>query len=324
MKDLTIKPTSVFLAVTLRCNSRCVMCDIWKNNNLGSLDPKICRKLPSSLKMIDITGGEPFLHPDLPGIVEVLRQTCPKARILITTNGLLTDKIAKIVPRMLSFDKNLAFRVSLDGFGKVHDEVRGIPGAFKRAFLTIEVLKRLNIKDLGIIFTLTKYNAKELEKVLIFCKKEKLQFSLNLVHNSPIYYGINHLELRPNQEVTEIALRKVGKFFLFGLSNKNLAKVWFYHKLVEYSKIGKRPIHCRAGVNFFYIDPLGNIYVCQFKNFKIGNLKEQSLNDILGEKKGKRYLEITNNCHDCFMICTTRDEVSKGKLQIIKDLLNIL
>ena len=46
-------PTDAIIAVTMNCNSRCVMCDIWKNEIEGEMAPGeerniLCRKMPKS------------------------------------------------------------------------------------------------------------------------------------------------------------------------------------------------------------------------------------------------------------------------------------
>jgi len=51
------RPIEAVIAVTLKCNARCVMCNIWKNKPIGEVKPEFYRKLPSSLKEINITGG---------------------------------------------------------------------------------------------------------------------------------------------------------------------------------------------------------------------------------------------------------------------------
>ena len=150
------RPKSAFLAVTLLCNSRCVMCDIWQNKGLDYLPLEIYRKLPDSLEMIDITGGEPFLRPDIPELAAVLHETCPKARLLITTHGFMTEKIENQLEALLKADPGIAFRVSLDGLGKVHEEIRRIPQAFEKVLETLALLQKNGVKDLGIIFTLMK------------------------------------------------------------------------------------------------------------------------------------------------------------------------
>ncbi len=313
-----IYPTSTFLAVTLRCNSRCLHCDIWKTRKKEPKSLEVYKKLPNSLRMIDITGGEPSLRDDLVEIIKVLKKTCPKARILITTNGLLSEKIAKITTKILKINKNVAFRISLDGTGKIHDRIRGVPQAFKKAVKTIKTLKELRVKDLGIIFTLTKLNKGELPKVLDFCKKEKLQFSLNLVHESPIYFGEKKKNLRPNPKEIEKGLEKVSQLFIPSLNPKNWSKSWFYKQLAKYVKTGRRPIKCGAGENFFYLDPAGNVYICHFKNWKIGNLKKQSFAEIWQGKEREKYLKLAGKCNSCFMVCTAKDEIRKHPLLMLK------
>jgi len=312
-------PTSASIAITYQCNSKCVMCDIWKKKREKESSPDVYKRLPNSLREIDITGGEPFLRDDLPKIVKALRETCPKARILIITNGFLSGKIKIITPKLLKTDKNLAFRVSLDGWGKTHDEIRRFPGGFKKARDSIKILRKNKVRDLGIIFTLTRLNKNELSKLLVFCKKEKIQFSLNLVHDSPISFG-RKKSLRPTQEEVNRSLKEVSEFFFPSLNPKNWAKAWFYQKLKDYIKSERRAIECGAGESFFYLDPNGDVYLCQFKNRKIGNFKKQSFKQIWEGERRSRYLKMKRNCHDCFMICSTKDQIKKNKILIIKSL----
>lgn len=317
-------PTSISLAVTFRCNSRCAICSIWKKKTKKDLSPDFYQKLPKSLKDIDIVGGEPFLREDLVEIVAVLRQRCKQARILIVTNGFLPEKIAKMVSKIMEQNKNVAIRVSLDGVGRVHDKIRGVPGAYIKAKETLVVLRNLGLKDLGIIFTLTRLNEDELPKVLSFSRKNKLKFSCNIVHDSKIYFGEGHLRLRPSVREVKENLHLVKKNFVPSFNPKSWVKAWFYQKLADYAKTNKRPLPCGAGKNFFYLDPSGNVYMCQFKNWKIGNIKNQQFLDIWRGAKRKKYLPMANRCNDCFMVCTTKDEIKKNKLKIIKDFLNFL
>lgn len=311
-------PISAFLSVTLRCNSRCLHCDIWKSKKDEPKSLEIYKKLPISLRMIDITGGEPFLRDDLVKLVGMIKKTCPRARLLITTNGLLPAVIIKQAPQLLQLDPKMAFRVSLDGMKTVHDEIRGVPGAFKKAVKTLNVFKKLRVKDLGIIFTLMELNKKEIRGILDFCKKQKLQFSLNLIHDSPVYFGKGHLGLRPKLKSTKEGLQQVTKFFVPSFNPKNWAKSWFYKKLSDYAETGKRPLRCGAGENFFYLDPFGDVYLCQFKNWKIGNLKKQSFSEIWQGEKRKKYLKIAQKCNGCFMICTAKDEMRKHPFLLLR------
>lgn len=315
------EPTGAIIAVTSACNSKCIMCDFWKHKKKENLPLSVLKKLPLSLDEIDITGGEPFLRDDLPKIVEIVKKSCPRARLLITTNGLLTKKISDLSRKILKIDKKVGFRVSLDGWGKTHDLIRGIPKAFEEVLGTLKSLKEMGVKDLGVIFTLTKENVADLEKILNYLKKEYLELSVNLVHDSEIYFGGKHLNLRPTLQETKKALTLVKNFYKGKVSLKSLAKIWFYDKLLIYSQTGERPIPCGAGENFFYLDSRANVYPCHFKNWNIGNLKDQSFKSIWYSKRKAKYLESAENCQDCFMICTARDEIKKRKWKILEECL---
>jgi len=143
-------PSEAIIAVTLNCNARCVMCNIWQNKIKNEVPPTLYRRLPSTLKEINITGGEPFLRNDLPEIIQVMKQTCPQARLLINTNGYLTKQIQKMAPLILRIDHRIALRVSLDGWGKQHDLIRRLPHFFDHAIETLSYCKKIGIKDLGV------------------------------------------------------------------------------------------------------------------------------------------------------------------------------
>ena len=55
-------PATAIIAVTLNCNARCTMCDIWKNQMKDELRPEEFAKVPSGLRDINLSGGEPFLR----------------------------------------------------------------------------------------------------------------------------------------------------------------------------------------------------------------------------------------------------------------------
>ena len=98
------------------------------------------RKLPRTLRDINITGGEPFLRDDLVEIVRILDEHCDHPRIVISTNGFERRRIAHAAPGLLKIGRNVGIAVSLDGIGEKHDEIRGIPGGFDKV---VETLKQL-------------------------------------------------------------------------------------------------------------------------------------------------------------------------------------
>ena len=91
----TRKPIDAVVAVTYACNSKCVMCDIWKMEAKKPLDADQYLKLPSSLKYLNISGGEPFLRPDIVDVVKNMRKACPKAQLIFSSNGLVPELVVE-------------------------------------------------------------------------------------------------------------------------------------------------------------------------------------------------------------------------------------
>ncbi len=121
----------LFLWLNSGCNSRCRMCDIWREEKGSYLTvAEIEGWLPEwrqlSLSSVVIC-GEPLLHPDLWEIVAVLREGGIEIEML--SNGYLVPRHARRI-----VDNCEVLRISLDGPDGVHDLVRGT----RRAFALVE------------------------------------------------------------------------------------------------------------------------------------------------------------------------------------------
>ena len=317
-------PTSAFISVTMLCNSRCIHCDIWKNKGMDFLPVSLYKKLPPSLEMVDLTGGEPFLRNDLPEIVAAVRASCPKARILITTNGFLPQKIKKYAPFIVKNDPRIAFRLSLDGWGITHEKVRRIPHAFEKVMESVAILKSAGVKDIGLTFTLMKINQHELKTVYGYCRKNGLSFSLNVVHDSPIYFGTGKTSLQPKPESVKKEFDDLFHHQLQSTRPSDWGKAWFNRYSYEYMLHHQRPLPCGAGENFFYMDPFANIYMCHLKNWPIGNLRKQYFEQIWSSKTKQKFLPRAKTCNDCWIVCTAKDAIKKNKLKVAGDLVSLV
>jgi MoaA/NifB/PqqE/SkfB family radical SAM enzyme len=128
------------LAVSDRCDQRCVHCDIWRGE--GSR-PSLTRAerlavveeaLAGGADEALLTGGEPLLSADLWPVAERLRQG--GAKLMLATNGMLLDRHAARVASL--FDE---VYVSLDGGEpSTHDRLRGA-SAHARLRVGMEALR---------------------------------------------------------------------------------------------------------------------------------------------------------------------------------------
>lgn len=114
-----------------RCNCRCVMCDIWKNNSqpreLSIEQIAGWRHWFDQLgvRRVMLTGGEPLMYGDLERLLRLL-QDCA-IQTTIATTGILLCKWARAVASHCA-----DVVVSLDGCRPVHDAIRGVDGAFDK------------------------------------------------------------------------------------------------------------------------------------------------------------------------------------------------
>jgi radical SAM protein with 4Fe4S-binding SPASM domain len=129
LDQLERTPHACIWEITRRCNLRCLHCE----NECGDASSrelsfeKICevgRELVSlGGRKVDITGGEPLLHPRWEAICHALSGL--GLRLSIITNGTLLD--ADTLARALDSGV-VAFGISLDGLQATHDSIRVRPG----------------------------------------------------------------------------------------------------------------------------------------------------------------------------------------------------
>jgi radical SAM protein with 4Fe4S-binding SPASM domain len=251
----------------------------------------------------------------------VIKEACPKARLLINTNGYLTNQIKKLIPQIKKHDEKIAVRVSLDGWGKTHYKIRRLPIFFEHAIDTLNYLRQFRIKDLGISYTLMGQNINDLLKLYEYSKTNNLEFSLTVASDSPIYFGVGKISLRPrvNRELTEIFTGLTNRQYKSG-NPKDWVRAWFNQKLFEFIDKKTRYFICNASEDFFYLDSLGKIYTCHLKAWQMGDLNKQSFEKIWFSKRANTLRERAKGCHDCWMVCTARASIKKNLLKVLKEI----
>jgi MoaA/NifB/PqqE/SkfB family radical SAM enzyme len=316
------QPHNAIVSVTLNCNARCTMCDIWQNDMHGEAAPEVFGRLPPSLRDINVSGGEPFLRSDLPEILAAIRSTNPRARLVISTNGFQPGKTRKMLPDLLRADPGLALRVSIDGMNGTHDEIRGIPGGFQKCVETLEMCREAGIRDLGIGFTLLDRNVGELEAVHRFAEDRSLQLSITVATDSAIYFGAGKESMRPrDSHAVRQAFSHVIDAQLRKWDLKENFRGWFNRTLMEYHEHGRRPFPCDGGSGFFYMDSFADIYLCHILNEKIGNLQRQSWEELWGSPAAARARDIAAQCNQCWLVCTGKAQIWDHKWQVGAEIL---
>ncbi len=143
-------PRYLILGMTNLCNSKCVTCFYWDhlnvNRHLEMTLEEYDRALSDlgSLFSVVLTGGEPTLNRELPGVTRLLYRRHDASNVTMPTNSLIPEQVEAIVSRVLESrgDEKQTFTVglSLDHLGETHDRIRGAPGNFEKL---IETYQRL-------------------------------------------------------------------------------------------------------------------------------------------------------------------------------------
>jgi MoaA/NifB/PqqE/SkfB family radical SAM enzyme len=130
----------VILNVHSRCNCRCGMCDIWKVSDSREMPVSFVARQRESfarlgVKWVVLSGGEPLLHSDLAGLCSVLRSW--GTRVTVLTSGLLIERHTAMIAAHVD-----DLILSLDGPAQIHDQIRGVTGAFELIRRGVSVLRR--------------------------------------------------------------------------------------------------------------------------------------------------------------------------------------
>uniref|UniRef100_A0A7J2TL71 TIGR04053 family radical SAM/SPASM domain-containing protein n=1 Tax=Archaeoglobus fulgidus TaxID=2234 RepID=A0A7J2TL71_ARCFL len=113
--------------------------------------------------MIVFTGGDPLMREDL---IEIISYASQNFRVSVAFSGTELATLEKMKELKDAGVSRIA--ISIDGMEEMHDEMRGIKGAFRKSLEVIE-----NAKKAGLSFqintTVTKANIMELPKVAKLC-----------------------------------------------------------------------------------------------------------------------------------------------------------
>ncbi len=286
---------------------------------VDELKPEEYLKLPSYLKDINVTGGEPFLRRDFPQVIEHIKKAAPKARLIVNTNGFLWRKIKEDIQQVIKIDPNIAIRLSIDGLGEAHNKIRGIPDGFNLIMKSLHYLREAGVKDLGISFTLMERNIEELPKVQTFSDENNLEFSLTIATSSPTYFGEDKANLRPkNKKQLADTLETLARKHYSHNTPKEYMRGWFVRQMLLFALTGKRSLLCDAGKGFFYMDSHGNVYTCNIKPWIMGNIRTMPFEKIIENQKFAHKVEA---CNDCWMICTAKSMMEKKLFRVALDAL---
>jgi len=261
-------PSLVIWLSTARCNMACRHCYVRGRFGGPELTTeealRMVRELPElGAVHLAITGGEPFLRPD---VLQVAREAVEHGlKVSFNTNGsLINERLAKELRKLDA----LVF-ISLDGADRdVCDALRG-PGAWKKALRGLAELRSYGV-EYSVIMTITALNYWQGKKHIMLCEAVGAwdAIFLPLIPSGMAAKAREELMPSPSQVVeclkaAEEAVEEIGY----------RASIWcapFASRFLRSKRLYVAP--CSEGI--MDISPQGDLLFCDTLDFKAGNVRD--------------------------------------------------
>ena len=321
-------PVNLIFFVTSRCNLLCTHCFYWEELNKKkhelSLDEieRISRSLPNLLS-VSLTGGEPYLRPDLPEIAFAFEKNSHARSIQIPSNGLSVEKTVSRAERLLQMVRRarVSTGVSLDGPEEIHNQIRQNPKSFEQALETLGELKRLKTffpnLSVGVALTVSSANQNKLDEFYRFIE-EKLQpdaITITLVRGNPIDPSLKAVDLNTYHEFSRrvIKYRRAHRLSNGWTDRLVIAKEEETYRLIgEAAAATERISPCYGGELIAVLSETGEVYLCETLDKSMGNVRKFDCNfaelwNAQQADDGRRYQkELGCQCtYECAMSVNT-------------------
>ena len=283
---------TVILFVTSRCNAFCKTCFYHEElNHPGDMTFEQIEKVSQTMPSITdlwLSGGEPTLRKDVSAIIDTFVRNNGVNRVIIPTNGLIKSRVFDIVDRALGNNEgiHLYLNVALDGYGKTHDQIRGVPGNWEKTLDCIEALYPLKGKytdrfRLNVNTVVCAENYTEIEMLSEFMwKNYRLDGQYFNIVRGETLVGDQIKQVPPEvlpamyQHVSKLTKRYGDRMFADDDASKRFVKNAAYvgaittHYRTQHSNFQSPtawPFPCTAGETTAVIDYNGDVRACELR-----------------------------------------------------------
>ncbi|MCP8323932.1 MAG: radical SAM protein [Candidatus Methylarchaceae archaeon HK02M2] len=339
-------PIVIVWNFTNRCNLNCLHChqDSSPESSHQELTTLQAYKVVDNMSdggvvILTLSGGEPLLRKD---VFDVIKRANDNGMLCtIASNGtLITLEVAKRLAKV----GIKRIEIGLDGAtAKTHDFLRNKPGSFKSTIEGIRNCSSEGFDELAVTMTLHSENVNELEKTMDLAERlGATRFYLNRL--IPAGRGIEafYLDVTPREkiEALEVLYNKFYKSVIEGFGMQCYARGMTYYSRLGYerskgkvftvsealsghekmfqekfggevSKIVKKLATgfggCSAGLTYAGLTTSGDLIPCVPAPIKLGNLLEQSLEEIWIHNELLSYIRNRKALKGSCKTCTYND-----------------
>jgi MoaA/NifB/PqqE/SkfB family radical SAM enzyme len=319
-KFKAIRPTVLIYNCTWVCDAQCEMCNNWKHGDrksdmtLEQLASVMDHPFWGAVENLNISGGEPTTRNDLPEMVEMFHRRLPRMRkVGINTTGLTPHRAIPMLTRIVKFcaanDLPLSIRVSLDGIGDIHNQVRHVKRGFDKACETIAAMQALAEEhanfQFGIASTIFATNMEDATNILEWARVRKLDIVFNMLRFTDNM--LNNKSLEEKIGFREREEEFMRHFFLSRVQEESVlsGQAFMYLHYADMIANGyKRTMPCPFQSQGLLLNPEGSLYYCENSD-RLGNVLEESVDELYYRAEHLAHRERLKNevCPTCLSPC---------------------
>lgn len=232
---------------------------------------------------INLTGGEPLLHPEFLPLAQEIRRR--GFRLGILTNGTLIDEAWA---KKLAALRPVFVQISLDGTESTHDAIRG-KGNFRKALRGIDLLKRQGVRVL-VSFTAQKSNYRQLPALARVCHRHRVD---------KLWWDRVVTETEADQASLALTTEQFRRLVTTSgrlqrlYRRKDGSSLVTNGRALQFFGCGSDAAgyQCSAGKNLLAITADGAVMPCRRLPFVAGNIFETNLAQIMAESRVLRQVQ---------------------------------
>jgi len=280
------KLSQLMLYSTTICQSRCKHCNIWQkpkeNLSLDDIQRLMQSKCITRHTTVGLEGGEFVLHPQAEDIMAWFQQHHPNYTLL--SNCLAAPKVIAAVRRF----KPRHLYLSLDGGRETYKKMRGVDG-HDRVIEVIEALK--DEIPISLMFCLSPWNTMEdMDYVIGVARRYAIDVRIG------IYGTMAFFDTTSELLASDDFVRQIPK------SIHETQENYDFVALYDEWRKGHLKLRCHSIMSSLVIHSNGEVPICQNLDVTLGNIREQTLDEVFNGQKGSRLqCQYARECNGCWI-----------------------
>lgn len=303
-------PQTLIAFVTSRCNASCDFClykdsvanPVRRQEELTVAEYEAIAASYGPLHYLGLSGGEPFVRPDVADICQAFVDRCGTKVIDIPSNFFYADRMVEAATLLTERNPHLMvdLQLSIDHVGERHDRSRGVAGLYEQAIETFHRLEGVRADHPNL----------RLKVNIVWLPRNR--DDLRSIHEQlGRRIGFDRIQLTYPHELLPVEgdpdrIADLDRFIdaagrlaaddghkgIDLYSTPMRATKRSYHRLLRQAVDGSTPMgeRCGAGRILVVLDERGEVFPCETKWESVGNVRAHAL-DIGAVLRGPRYAE---------------------------------